>query len=184
MKQVVRKQVFFFVVALFSGLTSMIAQDTYKIGDGSRIWVEGTSTLRDWQAEVGTFTGTITTDGTGEVSQVNLSMNVKSMDGGRGPDMNAKIYKALHADEHPDMTFTGQKAATSEGDLGVYGTLVVGGVSKAMMVSAVGSLDSGVLSGERAIKFSEFNIEPPSALFGTIVCHDDLLVKFELNLVK
>lgn len=183
MKQVVKNQVLI-VVALLAFSTSMFGQETFKIGEGSRIWVEGTSTLRNWQAEVGTFSGTITTDNSGGVSEVSLMMDVKSMDGGRGPDMNAKIYKALHAEEHPQMKFTGQKAATGDGDYGVYGTLNVGGASKAMMVAAKGNLQSGKLTGEQKIKFSDFNIEPPSALFGQIVCHDDLLVKFELNLVK
>lgn len=184
MMHVMKNKVLFLFVILISSSSLLLAQETYKLGEGSRIWVEGTSTLRNWQAEVGTFTGTISTDASGDVSEVNLTMDVKSMDGGRGPDMNAKIYKALHEPEHPQMTFSGKKAATPEGDLGVYGTLSIGGVSKALLVAANGSLQSGKLTGEHKIKFSDFSIEPPSALFGKIVCHDDLLVKFDLNLVK
>lgn len=184
MTRTIKSQLILLAVALFASPFLLQGQETYKLGDGSRIWVEGTSTLRNWQAEVATFSGSVITDASGEIAEVNLSMDVKSMDGGRGPDMNAKIYKALHAEEHPQMTFNGKKAATTEGDVGAYGTLVVGGVSKAMLVSANGSLSAGQLTGEHKIKFSEFNIEPPSALFGQIVCHDDLVVKFELNLVK
>ena len=180
----IKKQVVFCLFILALSNSYLFGQETFKLGEGSRIWVEGTSTLRDWKAEVGTFSGTVTTDADGEVAEVNLSMDVKTMDGGRGPDMNAKIYKAMLADQHPQMTFTGKKAASPEGDVGVYGTLNLAGVSKALLVSAMGSVQSGHLTGEHKIKFSDFNIEPPSALFGQIVCHDDLVVKFELNLVK
>ncbi|MBK8501963.1 MAG: YceI family protein [Saprospiraceae bacterium] len=159
-------------------------QETYKLAEGSRIWVDGTSTLRDWKAEVGTFTGTITTDAAGQVADISLTMDVMTMDGGRGPDMNAKIYKALLADQFPQMTFKGKKANPEGGDLGTQGTLSLAGVNKTIMVSAQGNVASGHLSGQYKLKFSEYNIEPPSALFGTIVCHDDLVVMFDLNLSK
>lgn len=176
----------FFLTVLATVLCTFIlsGQETYKLAEGSRIWVEGTSTLRDWKAEVGTFSGTITTDASGQIVEINLSMDVMTMDGGRGPDMNAKIYKALLAEQHPQMTFKGAKAIPENGDIGSQGTLSVAGVSKTITVSASGSIASGHLTGQHKTKFSDFKIEPPSALFGTIVCHDDLVVMFELNLSK
>ena len=40
------------------------------------------------------------------------------------------------------------------------------------------------LKGSKPLKFSEFDIEPPSATFGQIVCGDDIAVNFEFRYQK
>lgn len=184
MNQLFHRNFYLTIMAVIACTFVMSGQETYKMSEGSRIWVEGTSTLRDWKVEVVNFTGTITTDAAGEVSDINLTMEVKTMESGRGPDMNGKVYKALLSDQYPQMTFRGKKATPQDGDIGASGTLTVAGVAKEILVSATGSLTSGHLTGQHKMKFSDFNVEPPSALFGTIVCHDDLVVSFDLTLSK
>ncbi len=171
---------------LFASLSVMSwSQVTYQISpENSRIWVDGTSTLKNWKAEVGTFEGTITTDESGKVASVSLSCDVKSMDGGRGPDMNAKIYKALKVEEYPKITFTGSEDPDDDGELDTAGTLDLAGVQKEVSVMASGTFADGKISGTYPLKFSDFNIKPPSAMFGTIVCHDDITINFELTLAE
>ncbi len=170
------------ILSFFGSMSVVVGQATYTLAEGSRIWVEGTSTLRDWQAEVTNFSGTINTNATGEITKVSLSMDVKTMEGGRGPDMNAKIYKALLAEEYPQMTFEGEEAASQQGDVGSMGVLSLAGMKKEIQVSAQGGVSSGQLTGKHSLKFSDFNIEPPSALFGQIVCHDEMTIMFDLKL--
>jgi polyisoprenoid-binding protein YceI len=174
----------FLILSFLGSMAEIVSQETYTLSEESRIWVEGTSTLRDWQAEVTNLSGTISTNATGEITKVSLTMDVKTMEGGRGPDMNAKIYKALLAEEFPQMTFEGEKAASQGGDVGSLGVLSLAGMKKEIRVSAKGSVSSGQLTGQHSLKFSDFNIEPPSALFGQIVCHDDLTIMFDLKLSK
>jgi polyisoprenoid-binding protein YceI len=184
MNQLIYKHFFLTTIAVIVCTSLVSGQETYKMAEGSRIWVEGTSTLRDWTVEVVDYVGTITTDANGDLADINLTMEVKTMESGRGPDMNGKVYKALLADQYPQMTFRGKKATPQEGDIAASGTLTVAGVAKEILVSATGSITSGHLTGQYKMKFSDFNVEPPSALFGTIVCHDDLVVSFDLNLSK
>jgi polyisoprenoid-binding protein YceI len=167
-------------VFLFGSLMIAEAQNTYKVAEGSRAWVEGTSTLKNWKAEVQTFDGAITVDEQGVISEVMFSFDVNSMDGGRGPDMNAKIYKALKADEYPAITFVGKGNSGNA----VMGTLSLAGKRQETTVSGTVDLKGMHVSGEKELKLSDFDIEPPSAMFGQIVCHDDLIIKFDLNLTK
>ena len=174
----------FLILSFLGSIAVVVGQETYTLAEGSRLWVEGTSTLRDWQAEVTDFSGTINTNATGEITKVSLTMDVKTMEGGRGPDMNAKIYKALLAERFPKMTFEGEEAASQGDDVGSFGVLSLAGMKKEIRVSAQGSVSSGQLTGQYGLKFSDFNIEPPSALFGQIVCHDDMIIMFDLKLIK
>ncbi len=184
MNKTIKKSTFYLtlVLALFYG--NAIAQDTFVLGEGSRVWVEGTSTLKNWQAEVKTFSGEITTDEAGNITDVDLNLDVKSMDGGRGPDMNAKIYKALKSDEHPSIIFSGTVATPVDGDIATKGILKLAGKELEVLVSATGSTSSGHLKGKHPLKLSDFEIEPPSAMFGQIVCYDDLTIVFDLNITK
>ncbi len=165
--------------------TVLQAQVTYTIDtSNSSIWVEGTSTLRDWKAEVGNWEGQITVDGSGTIQTVDISLEVASLDGGRGPDMNDKIYKALKSSEQPEMTFSGKGTkATGDASLAAEGTFSMAGSTQPMVVSATGSLDSK-LAGNIPIKLSDYQIEPPTAMFGTIVTHDDATIVFDITLTK
>ena len=169
------------VLALTFLANSINAQATYSVDpENSRVWVEGTSTLKNWSAEVGKFEGAITSNDDVTVANVNLIFDVKSMDGGRGPDMNAKIYKALKAEEHPVITFSGMGTGPSS----AKGVLNLAGKSLDIQVTAGGTVVAGKISGEQALKLSNFDIEPPSAMFGQIVCHDDLTNTYELTLTE
>lgn len=156
-------------------------QSTYIIDvEQSKVWVEGTSTLRNWSAHVAKFEGKFILGEDGNLSDINLTFDVKSMDGGRGPDMNAKIYKALKSEEYPVITFSGK----GQGSSVAVGRLSMAGKSMDIEVAGSGSVSSGSIMGEQALKLSDFEIEPPSAMFGQIVCHDDLILKYELTLKK
>ena len=64
------------------------------------------------------------------------------------------------------------------------GVLNLAGKSLDIQVTAGGTVVAGKISGEQALKLSNFDIEPPSAMFGQIVCHDDLTIKYELTLTE
>jgi len=184
MNKTIKNSTLFLTLLMVFSFGNIIAQETYVLGEGSKIWVEGTSTLKNWQAEVKTFSGEITTDAAGNIAGVDLKLDVKSMDGGRGPDMNAKIYKALKSDEHPTIIFSGTVATPVEGDIATKGLLKLAGKELEVLVSATGGTATGNLKGKHALKLSDFEIEPPSAMFGQIVCYDDLTILFDLNITK
>jgi polyisoprenoid-binding protein YceI len=180
------RQLFYAWIGLFAILsTHGISQTTYEVdADNSKIWVDGTSTLKKWSAQVKSMHGTLTVDDNGQIGQVELSIDASTMDGGRGADMNNKIYKALKTSEHPNIVFKGQSASASDGhDLASMGTIMVAGESMPIKIQADGSMATRI-TGSSSLKLSDFNIEPPTAMFGQIVCHDDLTIGFDLSLKK
>ncbi len=154
---------------------------TYKIDtSNSQIIVEGTSNLRDWSAQVGDFSGTMEVDDAGNPTKVMLTMEVLSMDGGRGADMNAKIYKALKSEEYPQITF--ESTSIDAASMVATGNLSMAGQSKEVSVEGQLDLAGGKLTTSKDLKLSDFEIEPPSALFGQIKCKDEIKVMFDIAL--
>lgn len=182
-------------------LGGYLSAQSYKVQTGSKAFVDGTSTLHNWTSEVKELSGEIAflpeflqkSPASGNaISQVNLKFKVESMDGGRGATMNNKIFAALQATSHPYITFqstapvvcTGVKdAAAKVYNFKAKGNLTIGGVAKAVEVLLEGK-PAGTgqyqFSGSHSFKMSDFNIEPPSAMFGQIVCGDDVTFRFEL----
>ena len=161
--------------------TTLFSQTTHEIDPStSKAWVDGTSTLKDWTATVKNMSGTVTVDDEGQITAVNLTFDATTMDGGRGADMDKKIYKALKTTEHPNIVFVGGPVSKEGGEMMSQGEVSIAGKKKTVQVKATGSISEGI-KGSHPLKFSEFEIEPPSALFGQIVCYDDLMLGFELS---
>ncbi|NND33555.1 MAG: YceI family protein [Saprospiraceae bacterium] len=184
MKNKKYKKGFATAILIVIAMAVVWAQNSYSLAEGSRVWVDGTSTLKNWTAEVQTFDGTIVTDADGHVQEVSFTFDVKSMEGGRGPDMNGKIYNALKSDDFPKITFQGKGTSPEVGDVGATGLVSLAGKEKEVLVEASGDISSGHITGQTKLKLSDFDIEPPSAMFGAIVCHDELVLHFDLNLTK
>ena len=173
------------VLISISAISTSYGQNTYIINAAdSKVWVDGTSTLKNWSAQVATFDGKIDVDSSGEVVSVEINLDASTMDGGRGADMNNKIYKALKTTEHPTISFKGKMGSRDEGfDLASQGTLAIAGVSASVQIQGNGSLEER-LTGTHTLKLSQFNIEPPTAMFGQIVCHDDITIGFDLSFTQ
>lgn len=178
--------------------TAIIAQPYQLVADSAvTINVTGTSTLHGWTVianEVKDVPAKLTLTGSENKTIDNFSFGVviSSMDGGRGASMNSKISKALQATEHPMITYTQSEPAilTDLQDDGAFklqskGTLNMVGQAKEIIIEVMGqkTTDGIILKGSQPLKFSEFEIEPPSAMFGQIVCGDDIAVNFEFRYV-
>ncbi len=166
------------------------AQERYVLDTTtSTVAVIGSSTLKDWSAQVGTMMGwcMMQTDSGLTISDTELSFVSKSLDGGRGPDMNAKIYKALDASNHEAITYkSGNNTITSapgaaELEVTSTGQLTIGGISQEVTITLTGTAEPLSLKGTYPLTFSQYDIEPPSALFGTIVCDDEINISIDLQ---
>ena len=107
--------------------------------------------------------------------------------------MNDKIKTAFVSTEHPYVQFVQSQPAsvTSTGNPGTFtinstGTLSMAGMDKTVTVQCKAEIidDALVISGFKNMKFSEFNMTPPSAMFGQIKTHDDIVVSYELRYIK
>ena len=163
------------------------AQEHYNLIKADQHFVvKGTSSLHDWHMEA--------TDGQGEcvLTQTNGVMNVQKAEvkfkgeglesGKNGMDKNA--YKALKTDEFPWIEFKlSAFEAKQEGKGLVKGNLTIAGFTKQVTfdVETVQGTGTITVSGTTAFKLTDFKVDPPTALFGTIKTGDDVTVEFKLT---
>lgn len=153
----------------------------------SRMWVDGTSTVHDWTCDVGEVNGSVTLDAeTGAVSASVVTVASSSIECDSGT-MNRKVAEALVIDDFPTIRYTLNTAdVTSSGEelrIDAVGTLDLAGASREVASSLVGqpASDGGyVFTGALPITMSNFDIDPPTAMFGALKTGDDVTVRFEI----
>jgi hypothetical protein len=165
----------------------------------SRLWIEGSSNLRDWSCEAtaldafvdierGTGSTTAGTNAVGRLRRVQVSVPVSALTCGRG-QMDRIMYKALRAEDEPDCRHIVGRfdvvATDADGDfsLRTLGTLRVAGRQNAVQLDVdVEQLPDGTLraQGSLPILMTDYGITPPTALLGVIRTGNRIVVKFDL----
>lgn len=163
----------------------------------SRLWVDGTSTVRSFSCAAGTFDAQITANdlaidavlgGTKAVQTVDISVPVSALDCRNGT-MNEHMRKALKAEEHPAIAFRLTSYDLAQADAAVRatlnGTLTMGGVEKPISFEAdVTPADGGALqvAGAVDVNMKEFGLKPPSLMLGTMKVRENVKVRFQIYL--
>lgn len=173
--------------AAAAGLTSLETQA------GSRVWVEGTSTVRGYRCESTRVTGTASVNGaaadvasvTAAVQGGEVSLPVASLDCRNGT-MNGHLQRALKAAEAPTLRFRMSEAqAGAAGAVTMQGELTIAGQSRPVRVDAtVTQTDGGPfrVAGRIPLKMTEFGVRPPTLMLGTMRVHDPVTVHFDVLL--
>ena len=185
-----KKFLFILLPMLVAGL-NLQAQTTYKLAPGSELSVSGTSTIHDWTMTTGKAQGNavIVTEANAlkGIQKLQVSMQAETLKSGKsGMDDNA--YKALKTKKHPEITFNLKevKSITQKGDQFIAvaeGTVTIGGVSKTMNLQALAdpATNSIKFTGNKSFKLTDFQIDPPTAVFGTIKTGDEVTVNYNLT---
>jgi len=188
---------FLLLILTFISFTSYIqAQQAYVSASDNpvKVSVKGSSTLHDWEAvasEISEYPTSVTTDlsSSSAFENFGFKVTVKSLDGGRGASMNKKIRKALHSTEQPYIIYKSTHVTLELVDEGQVlkskGIVSIAGKEMEIEVDAsVKVVDTTlIISGSKALKMGDFNIEPPTAMFGQIKTRDDITVHFEFRYI-
>ena len=166
----------------------------YPFSKKYRVTIYGTSNLHNWQETVEEVAGNVNidwnTDSSFNLNAINLVMKVKSIKSDRGYLMNENTYKALKADEHPNITFKLKTPLTSidtksgERTLETTGNITVAGVTRdVFMTVKITSTGNGVFffEGTQIIKMSDYGIKPPRALLGTLKTGNNITVVYKTH---
>ncbi len=186
--------------ALFLVVPTQMTTEVLVSQPESKLWIEGTSTLKAFTCKVPEFTLTVNADNPGAVAAVlagqkavrvvELSVPVETIDCNNAK-MDDHMRTALKVDANKTIRFTltGYDVASSaKGAEGIVrGSLALGGAERPVNVVAVAT-DAGNgalrIAGSYELAMSAFDLKAPSLMFGSIKVGDKVQVKFDLVLKK
>lgn len=143
----------------------------------SDILVEGTSNIHDWEMEGDKAQGTLVAQD-GEVTSIKIEIPTESLDSGKG-GMNRNAFEALKSDDNPNISFTSKSVTDGK----VTGTLQIAGAKKTVTIPLSITKNSQEISvkGKKTLNMTQYGVEPPTALMGTIKTGEEVTINFEFN---
>ena len=194
-----------FASAMFALIASSAtvagAQGTARVAVApeSKLWIEGTSNLHGWSCKATALDAAVELDAATatqisvappkSLKRVQVKVPVKSIKCGHG-GMDDNLYKALKADDSPDISYIMATFDAAPGEakdsftLHTVGTLTIAGKENnlSMDVTATRMPDGTVKAvGVVPIKMTDYGIKPPTAIFGRLKTGDEVKVNFELT---
>lgn len=187
-----------YIFMLTSVLLQASAQTSFVlIPKSSKLMIAGTSSLHDWQCMVEQYSGMLqavyASNELSDIRSLSFSAIVTSIlsvkeDGSyfeKGMDKN--IYRAMKSDQYPSLTFSLSKVNTitlagRDYQIQAMGNLRIAGVTKPITISVVGRTEQSgiVFEGTVPLKMTDFSIDPPTALFGTIKTGNEVAIHFKM----
>lgn len=169
-----------------------------SLADGHEMVIDGTSNIRDWDADVKTINATfrmadvdlsdpsaISAD---HFETLEFSIPVEDIESGSGR-LTKNIHKYLKGDDHPNITFnmTDVESVSVDGDkvmITANGVVNAAGVDNktTMQVEATLNGDGTItFTGAHEMKMTDFNIDPPTAMLGSIRARDEFDLVYNLT---
>ena len=181
------------VAFLFLGYLS--AQDSYEIIT-SHLSIAGTSNVHDWKSDATKVEakGDIQLEATTLKSIKNLKVEVAvgGIKSTKGSMMDKKTWTALKKDEYPTITYVLTKVNSliksgDSYDIKTTGNLTIAGETRSIELTVKGKVASDgslVFEGSKKLKMTDFKIDPPTALMGTMKTGDEITISFNVKLAK
>ena len=174
------------ITLLLSLSTMMLSAQEYSIvtGDSEGI-ITGTSNVHDWESQAEEFSGTATIetadDSLIDISALEFNVVVDGIKSGKG-GMDSKTYDALNKKKYPNITFVlNEVTDLSNGSLTATGELTISGKTNTIEMDVAYELsEDGTLkfTGTQPIKMTDYDVDPPKAMFGAIKAGEDVEVTF------
>jgi polyisoprenoid-binding protein YceI len=183
--------------SLFSLTLANAQQQFVLVAKESSMIFRGTSSLHSWQCRVEKLTGKLTAaidnQSVTSISALTLTfpaLSIKSIDeDGKHYDknMDKNMYRALNADKYPSITFSlikfVKKNSSTKGLIvEAFGVLQVNGVSQEVTLSGICTVTPKglIIEGELPLKMRAYNVEPPTAIFGTIKTGNEITINYKM----
>jgi YceI-like domain len=178
---------------LFTFLILMLCESTkaqilYRQTGDSYIAISGTSTLHEWTltTKEPKYQASFELNEQGAPVGLNsllLTVRCESLKSGHSA-MDKNTYSTLNTDTYKSITFNMVSATLINKKIQCEGDLTVAGATKRITVEVTYKVvnQSIVCSGTKKIKMSDYGIDPPSFMFGTVRTGDEMTVSFNVNL--
>ena len=177
---------------VFVGWADSASAQSYTFQNSSKIWVEGTSSVHDWQCNVAQFAGTVAAEpadaGLASLSGTSLTVPVQGIDCDNGT-MNGKVRDALGSSpvRYALKSATpGAPGADGWFEIRTTGDLTINGTTRTVQMNVRGKATEGGFrfTGQHALQMTDYGISPPTAMFGALKTGDQVTVHFDATVAR
>ena len=172
------------VLALVFASSQVFAQVKYTLAPASEMKISGGSSLHDWDmtSNAAKGEGQFVMEGSQfkGIKSLRVQMEAESLKSGtKGLDNNA--YKALDTKKNKDVIFNLKELTGSGSSYQAKGDFTIAGVTKpaTFPVKMTQSGDKLTFEGSFDTKLTNFSVDPPTALLGTVKTRDEITISFK-----
>ena len=180
-----------------TGFSETLCSQTVYQSETMEIRLNGTSNIHNWEmkAITGTSQASFTIDAKNNItglSHLSFTLPAKSLKSDH-TGMDNNTYKALRADNNPNLSFflssaTVLPASANTYQLSCLGKLTIAGTSKEINLVAFAKYNpsdkSYTITGIKKMKMTDYNVSPPKALMGTIRTGDDISISYTMKFTR
>ena len=158
-----------------------------SLGKESRMWLEGTSTVRSFKCTATKFDMAVSAESdespASMVKSASLVVPVAQLECGN-KTMNEHMRKALKAESNPQISWTMTSYQVEGSNVLINGKLTIAGRENPIVIRGTGSAENGTIrfKGSKQFKMTEYGVKPPSLMLGTMKVGDPVTVSFDLVL--
>ncbi|OYW17172.1 MAG: hypothetical protein B7Z54_08700 [Sphingobacteriales bacterium 12-47-4] len=186
------RNIFLILLLSVASLTKLSAQ--VQAHGATSIVIEGTSNIHDWEmkSDKGECNASYTLNSAGVLTSHNsLLFNIKAetLKSGKSA-MDKNTYKAIGTEKYPYISFTSTSATVKHNGGNSYtitsaGKLTIASVTRQVTLVANCTLTADKslrATGSYKIKMTDYNVTPPSIMFGAIKTGNEVTIKYDLTL--
>jgi len=168
--------------------------------EGHEMMIDGTSNIRDWDAKIKTMNtdfvmnefdmSNLSSLSADHFESLELSIPVDDIESSSGK-LTSNIHKYLKGKDYPMITFnlTDIDSVTVNGNTATItanGIINAAGVDYQTTMTVDAMFEDGkvTFSGTQPLKMTDFNIDPPTALLGTIRARDEIDIIYSLTFLN
>jgi polyisoprenoid-binding protein YceI len=192
------KKIITTLIALFFIASSATAQNvTYTLSDAAEFTISGDSNLRTWEGDVTDIEATLVLTAeegltvesltTESIESIDIRIAVAGIETDTGR-LTTNLRNYLKGDDFPYITFSLNQIheidlQNEKAVITADGTITAAGVERAVTMTVdtfVNSDGSIRFTGTKDMLMTDFEIDPPTAMFGTIRADDEILITFDV----
>lgn len=153
----------------------------------SSLVINGTSTLHDWDSKAEKTEAYILLNNTpNQIEKLYLDVVVESIANSKGSKMMDNLtHKALKSKDFPKISYSFLNAEVLQEvednrELELIGDLTIAGKKNrvAIKTQIIKTGSEIILKGSHKLLMTDYGVEPPTALFGTVKTGDEITVEF------
>ena len=191
----IKKTAIALFVLLFSAGTIFAQDVTYTLQDNYEMKIDGDSNIKSWDAEIKEMDGELVLTNTDSLTfetlapehfvSLNLNIPVENIESSSG-GLTKNLQKYMKKDDHPYVTFnlTEITSIVMNADTALVtatGIINAAGQDHTAEMTVEASMneqDQFTFSGDTELLMTSFDIDPPTAVFGTIRAKDEIVISF------